>query len=893
MSDFNIKLKLFLHDPFDKCFDIQSHESRASKYADILGVSDISSSYKGSDIISSCMERSLLPKDIIQEFNEIRHPFSEGRLEIKNEEKDWKQEDIENILKEDKNVKGYDDEKKFLYLWRNVENIIFQGQKNKKWSKYVSLLPADTRVPDHSIWEHLKITSALNASLENMKDGDKIIQNNSLFIFSIGPVQSFISQARKAQDFYYGSYILSYFTWKAIEVLVNQYGPANIIYPDLKEQPLMDWYLKCKDISILDFNEKNILLPTIPNRFVAFIPITNKKDIEELVNSIKGNIDNEKKQIIGFIKKILGDKKIDLSEDLKKKILSQFEDFPETYWLSLPLRKEKGEEISLSDLKDYIDKETYQKFQKLWDFASKNGEHKPNIGFIYQVLYSVIERGFGGVKNIRKFKQYNFEEKGRKCSVCGERDVLFFNDDKPNKYANNKHIVNLTNKIEMSILKKGEGLCAVCFMKRIFGKYLSESKKIEIFKDYSFPSVSEIAISDFKNKNKEFCNGYESKLKEIIGEVDDYSQFYYKENIRPDYIKKNYGLSIEDKSIDELKKELEKMPKDNKPYKYYAVIHLDGDNMGRWLSGDKLPEIENSYNSQVYEKLDNKFKEGLIGITENKILTPAIHSSISTALRNYALYFVKEIVEKDGLGKVIYAGGDDVLAFVNLSNLLDVMQKLRWAFSGNIKLDNGKIKVDLNNNIGFIESGGRYILTMGPNATASLGVVIAHYKTPLQTVISKVFEAEEIAKENANKNSFCISFIRRSGEERAIVYNWNDKIDNRDIVETLTKISILFVENKDFRVSTSLIAKLKELKKVEVQPNESNNQTSLNDEALEYELARIIRRSVYGKKEKIKENMGNTIKILTDLFFLKVDNRSEKFVNAMTILNFINGNIKE
>jgi hypothetical protein len=117
-----------------------------------------------------------------------------------------------------------------------------------------------------------------------------------------------------------------------------------------------------------------------------------------LVNSIKGNIDNEKKQIIGFIKKILGDKKIDLSEDLKKKILSQFEDFPETYWLSLPLRKEKGEEISLSDLKDYIDKETYQKFQKLWDFASKNGEHKPNIGFIYQVLYSVIERGFGGVK---------------------------------------------------------------------------------------------------------------------------------------------------------------------------------------------------------------------------------------------------------------------------------------------------------------------------------------------------------------------------------------------------------------------------------------------------------------------------------------------------------------
>lgn len=80
------------------------------------------------------------------------------------------------------------------------------------------------------------------------------------------------------------------------------------------------------------------------------------------------------------------------------------------------------------------------------------------------------------------------------------------------------------------------------------------------------------------------------------------------------------------------------------------------------------------------ENLPEDFKKDLQKYTPNKILTPAIHSAISTALRNYAIEFVRKIVEEEHLGKLIYAGGDDVLAFVNLKDLFDVMEKLRWAF---------------------------------------------------------------------------------------------------------------------------------------------------------------------------------------------------------------------
>lgn len=77
--DFSEKLKEILHDPIDKPFDIRGHKRRAEEYAQALGVTweDI----KGSDWISSCMERSLIPEGIVQDFDEIRHPFSESRIE--------------------------------------------------------------------------------------------------------------------------------------------------------------------------------------------------------------------------------------------------------------------------------------------------------------------------------------------------------------------------------------------------------------------------------------------------------------------------------------------------------------------------------------------------------------------------------------------------------------------------------------------------------------------------------------------------------------------------------------------------------------------------------------------------------------------------------------------
>jgi CRISPR-associated protein Cmr2 len=890
-------LKKFFHDPIDKPLNVPEHEKRAREYAEFFGVYGIEEG-KNSDQIASCMERSLLPKDVKQEFTEIRHPLSEEKIDvIFDSQKSI--EEISSLLREISDFYLFhlnlsDGEKKALLIWRNLLEEILERIQNEELKKYIPILSADTRVPDHSIWEHLKVTTAINA-YENY---------NSLFLFTIGPVQSFISQARKTQDFYMGSFMLSYFTFIAMEEVIEKYGPTSIIYPDLYKQPLMDWYLKNKELEPKNFNPENLTLPTIPNRFVAIIGTTDGEEIKSLANEMKKKIENEMNNAKDTI---LNELKIDLKSTQKETLHHQLSDFPQIYWVAIPWRKGNND-LQINHLKDFFTEEKLKNWELLYEFSEKHGEHKPNIGFLYQLLYTALEKSMGARKNLRKFEQK--QEAGRKCSVCGERNVLFFweskNENKKNKFLKYNPIAyDLTDKIEQKYLTDGEGLCALCFLKRTFEIYL-EKEVDSIFKDFSFPSVAEVACADFKEKALEKAKGdfekYEKDFFELLGNDKKFDylkikflpklklektlegSWFYEENLSVKKFNDELGVAVNFSQIENLKHLLKNLhDKAGKPKKYYAILYLDGDNMGKWLSGELLPEIQYAYNSEVWRNLSEDFKKDLQRYTPNKILTPAIHSAISTALRNYAIEFVRKIVEEEHLGKLIYAGGDDVLAFVNLKDLFDVMEKLRWAFSGHIKFENGEIRVDTSNNSGFVLKDSVYYLTMGKNATCSMGVVIAHYKEPLKIVIDKVFEMNEKAKK-AGRNRFAICLLKHSGEERVGVAEW--KIDNELTTTILKNLQDWMNKNREEKryISDGFIQKLK-MEFVKLKG------TSISEGIINTELKRLVTRA-YNKKPNEKEEekrifIEDFVKNAKILFW-RTGGDIDNFTNLLEIASFMN-----
>ena len=79
-----------------------------------------------------------------------------------------------------------DHQKTALAFWRFGPHL--QTNLGALWE----LLPADTRVPDHSIWSHLDLTAAFATGMALSSD-----ENPALLSMSFGPVQDFIAQFKE------------------------------------------------------------------------------------------------------------------------------------------------------------------------------------------------------------------------------------------------------------------------------------------------------------------------------------------------------------------------------------------------------------------------------------------------------------------------------------------------------------------------------------------------------------------------------------------------------------------------------------------------------------------------------------------------------------------------
>ncbi len=564
-----------------------------------------------------------------------------------------------------------------------------------------------------------------------------------LFLFTIGPVQSFISQARKTQDIYTGSFLLSHLIDSVMKELEDKVNNCELIFPH-------------KDIKFK------------PNRFIAEI---ESDDIEKVGKGLKSFAVNMFKEIsISILDNVT------LDSSKPDGFNSQIKDFFQVNWVALPLKEDD-----------------------------------------YEVIYKKIESYLGSIKNIRVFEQLNRGrgEIGRKCSLCGERNVLFYKRTAKNKEP--AYIQKGVIEIKGNELNPGEGLCAVCFTKRFC-------------KTASFPSTAEIALMDkipkddlnkFKNKNLD-------------------PQLFFEENLTKDYFEK-FGVKTPLEEVKKLRKEIldKNNIKSKNLSKYYALVMLDGDIMGKWLSGEFLEENEKANLKDFHKKASEK-------------------------LGNYATE-IKDIIG-DPKGKVIYAGGDDVFTFVSVNHLFDVLIELRKEFPK------------------FEEMGTKIKNNKG--STASAGVVIAHYKTPLSEVLKWARKMEHEAKESGGRDSFAIAVLKRSGEISKSILKW--EFNNSSSIEILEDL-IEFLRQEDF--SNTFIKNLC----FEFRQLISKEGKCRELAIFKTELKRLVGRSCMMKRKQneTKDELENRKKeainnLSENLNTLYINNKSfDNFLSALSIAEFI------
>gem|GEM_PF-550161 len=225
------------------------------------------------------------------------------------------------------------------------------------------------------------------------------------------------------------------------------------------------------------------------------------------------------------------------------------------------------------------------------------------------------------------------------------------------------------------------------------------------------------------------------------------------------------------------------------PGDWWVIVLGDGDDMGQYISGENLQTYRRYVNpgAMATANLDRQKqsaqRQQLADFLKHtpKRMGPATHVGLNRALLDFSNRLVPYLTEQRYCGRVIYSGGDDVMAVLPLEDLPGYLRSLRAAWSG--KTDPYKA-VDPNTHDDpvecFEEVGGywqpklregqtatvlpqRPLFTMGQAATMSLGIVIANKAVPLPTVLESLWDAEKTAKAMPGKDGLCFRVIYGGG----------------------------------------------------------------------------------------------------------------------------------
>ena len=500
-----------------------------------------------------------------------------------------------------------------------------------------------------------------------------------ILILTIGPVQSFIAEARRTADLYAGSKILVELT-RAIAQTINRTG-GELIYP------------ASDDLENAD----------MPNKLVAVV--------------------NNPQQVAGEAHNVMLEKWRGFAAGAFKEINVQ---------LNFTLNDRREIEVSDADtgLAEIIKRQLNHHFEFYWVAVAFD-----DTGEGYKEAYRKADRALGARKQSRDFSQAI--ETGFKDSLSGTRSALRTEGDKDARVywarVRQRHPYQL---------QPAELLDTLGVIKR-FGQTKAA------------PSTSAIAASSFARAcaAKDLLNDVIYAItsanlsSELFHPVPDLLQtgfmydgdLLYPETYTPQNLANRYNIS--QAQYDKHKPDIDRITRTladlytqvdkakltpSRPSPYYAILHMDGDSMGKHVS---------------------------------QCQTKADHKNLSHILDNFTQAVKAGLVENYG-GYLIYAGGDDVLALFPANQALAAAEALAkeyrelfetWLHSH--KDENGK-------DFPF---------------TASAGIAFAHHLYPLDGALAAARQAEKRAKNQYGRNALSVTALRRSGETLEMGGQWAGK----------------------------------------------------------------------------------------------------------------------
>jgi len=758
---------------------------------------------------------------------------------------------FESLIQDDDEKSGEELRKTFLAFWRFGPEA---GKSADQLGVLWNMLPADSRTPDHSIWSHVDTVSAIHTALAGDENGP---DEPALLIMSFGPVQGFIGQARSTSDLWAGSHLLSSLVFEAMKPIISHLGPDCMVFPALRGVPVVDQWLMQRDVGgdafkqlfedmdselLRDNTDTNPLFAaSLPNKFMAIVPSKQASTLaERAVAAIKNAAKIWAQDAAEQTFSAAG---VPMNDVARAQIKAQLAGFPEAYWAAAtwPVGKDDAhKDVSAATQQlhaalDQIHPDLKKQgvFQDAtWKVLTKelklDSLHfwTPNTGILYPAVYELAERALGAAKATRPFAPLH--EEGHRCTLTGEAEWLTHDRTLLGLNRRDRDAKSVWGKLakkKKSWVKPGEHLGAIATLKRLWPTLFAERVSrltggdVRRFVVSTHALALSTTLEKLADPQQPLTSDQRSALQALAATAADYDNVTLPKALMRTLYQRGQLSETEQTTLRKLPDMLENPPEDaaqaqhlertvarllgdSRPETYYALILMDGDRMGGWLAGNeddyKLKYRETWHSSVLaemanYERRDPQLTKYL---ATKRPVSPGRHGAISQALNDFSTHLARHVVEDCCKGKLLYAGGDDVLALVAVDDMFDCMQLLRLAYSGIAPSE----AMHLGERIGTLQAGGstrqrkllldkgygllngRLMTLMGHKATASMGAVVAHHSAPLSAVLRELRAAESRAKntahgkdrtgEDINRDAFCLRVLKRGGGEVNVTSPW-------------------------------------------------------------------------------------------------------------------------
>ncbi len=850
MSDtrfWETKLAARIHDPFEKALvlllDSAGHEGgTVRQLGDLLDLPHVDSgAVRRADWWASAADRPQWPRELSATVRWYQrpvliHPLSGEQIDL-SKAGGLGNIDIETVKSRSRQhfvsmveAVGKEPRKTLLAFWRFGPELTGEDD-NEKLGALWRLLPADTRVPDHSIADHLDLTSAFAGAFVGDPNGKA-----SLLALAIGPVQPFIAAARSTSDLWAGSHLLSRLAWEAMKPLVEELGPDAVLFPRLRGIPQVDlwlrdecglpseWFERCGwNKGSTDANP--LFSAALPNRFVAVVPASRARELAEQCKAhVRGWLQEQGRKVVDRLLEVAQEEK---RENLYcyEQMRGQLAGFPEVHWAAVsfslvrPRNEPRQTDLDVEDLTEamapffgvapdepagFLATEAWQVLRKEIQWEDGTRFFLPNPGVLYPAVYNLAERVLAAAKSVRAFGQS--PQKGWRCSLTGETEWLT-TDPEQLQQSYRRQTNTLWAKVAKARLawaKKGEHLGGLPAIKRLWPTLFAEEVGKALGKDTGRFVVSTHTMALVRQLDRwlkeggeigdalrvlleAHCGDQPDRIALPTGFVNKHHHLAFSNARRILGLMERAGETDDEQERDRVRRAVEETLNPRgagdgfRLETYYGLLLLDGDHMGRILSGggEHAVTYRESFHPDIRARFDQHAENNARlrrYADQKRAVSPNRHLAVSGALNDFSQHIVPYVVEREYLGKVIYAGGDDVLAMLPTADLLPTAQRLRRAYSGTDPEHEGGRSGGLALQKGFAWLDGRLYRMMGERATASAGLVVAHHQAPLGRILRELREAESIAKQSG-RNCFHLRVIKRSGGALSITLPWGAPLD--------------------------------------------------------------------------------------------------------------------